>query len=47
MKLLTPGPVTTRPEVKAAMTQDIAPWDNEFRPIYQAVRARLRRIAVA
>ena len=45
MKLLTPGPVTTRPEVKAAMTQDIAPWDNEFRPIYQAVRDRLLRIA--
>ena len=33
MKLLIPGPVTTRPEVRAAMAQDIAPWDNDFRPV--------------
>lgn len=45
MKLLTPGPVTTRPEVKEAMAQDIAPWDNDFRPIYKAVRDRLLQIA--
>jgi len=45
MKLLTPGPVTTRPEVKAAMAQDIAPWDNDFRPIYENVRSRLLKIA--
>jgi 2-aminoethylphosphonate-pyruvate transaminase len=39
--LLTPGPVHTRAEVKAAMAQDIAPWDPAFRAIYQRVRERL------
>ena len=32
MLLLIPGPVTTRPEVRAAMTVDIAPWDNDSAP---------------
>ena len=45
MKLLIPGPVTTRPEVKAAMAVDYAPWDNDFRPIYENLRARVLRIA--
>ena len=27
MKLLIPGPVTTRPEVRAAMAEDYAPFD--------------------
>jgi 2-aminoethylphosphonate-pyruvate transaminase len=45
MKLLIPGPVTTRPEVRAAMAQDIAPWDNEVRPIYARVKQRVRDIA--
>lgn len=45
MKLLIPGPVTTRPEVRAAMAQDFAPWDNEFRPLYASVRERVREIA--
>jgi len=45
MLLLIPGPVTTRPEVRAAMAQDIAPWDNEFRPRYAAIRERVRAIA--
>ena len=45
MLLLIPGPVTTRPEVRAAMTEDIAPWDNEFRPRYAAIRERVREIA--
>jgi 2-aminoethylphosphonate-pyruvate transaminase len=45
MLLLIPGPVTTRPEVRAAMAQDIAPWDNEFRPRYAAIRDRVRAIA--
>jgi len=44
MLLLIPGPVTTRPEVRAAMAQDIAPWDNEFRPRYAAIRERVREI---
>jgi 2-aminoethylphosphonate-pyruvate transaminase len=43
--LLTPGPVQTRPEVKAAMAQDIAPWDSEFRAVYARVRERLVPIA--
>lgn len=47
MLLLIPGPVTTRPAVKAAMAQDIAPWDDSFRPFYAALRNRLPRIAGA
>src|SRR5271168_4557876 len=45
MLLLIPGPVTTRPEVRAALSQDFAPWDNDFRPLYLGVRTRLLRIA--
>ena len=45
MLLLIPGPVTTRPEVRAAATQDYAPWDPDFRPIYQAVRAAIGALA--
>lgn len=47
MLLLIPGPVTTRPEVRAAMAQDLAPWDNDFRPLYAGVRERVRQIAGA
>ena len=45
MKLLIPGPVTTSPEVKAAMAQDFAPWDNDFRSLYEQVRTRVLAIA--
>jgi 2-aminoethylphosphonate-pyruvate transaminase len=45
MLLLIPGPVTTRPEVRAALTHDFAPWDNDFRPLYLGIRTRLLRIA--
>ncbi len=45
MLLLIPGPVTTRPEVRAALGVDIAPWDFDFRPIYAGVRDRLLRVA--
>jgi 2-aminoethylphosphonate-pyruvate transaminase len=45
MLLLIPGPVTTRPEVRAALAHDFAPWDNDFRPLYLGVRTRLLRIA--
>ena len=45
MLLLIPGPVSTRPEVRAAMAVDYAPWDNEFRPIYAGVKERVLRIA--
>ena len=47
MLLLTPGPVTTRPEVRAAMAQDLAPWDNDFRQLYAGVRERVLAIAGA
>jgi 2-aminoethylphosphonate-pyruvate transaminase len=45
MLLLIPGPVMTRPEVRAALGVDIAPWDFDFRPVYASVRERLLRIA--
>jgi 2-aminoethylphosphonate-pyruvate transaminase len=45
MLLLIPGPVMTRPEVRAALGVDLAPWDYDFHPIYAGVRARLLRIA--
>lgn len=45
MKLLIPGPVSTHPDVRAAMAQDIAPWDNEFRPVYADIRARICALA--
>jgi 2-aminoethylphosphonate-pyruvate transaminase len=45
MLLLIPGPVTTRPEVRAAAGVDIAPWDFDFREVYAGVRTRLLRIA--
>jgi len=43
--LLIPGPVQTDPRVKAAMAQDIAPWDNDTRPRYARMRERVRAIA--
>lgn len=43
--LLIPGPVQTDPRVKAAMAQDIAPWDNDTRARYAALRERVRAIA--
>jgi 2-aminoethylphosphonate-pyruvate transaminase len=45
MLLLIPGPVTTRPEVRAALGHDFAPWDNDFRPLAAGLRERLLRIA--
>lgn len=45
MLLLIPGPVMTRPEVKAAMTVDFAPWDRDFHPLLTDVRARVAAIA--
>ena len=45
MLLLTPGPVMTRPEVRAALAQDIAPWDNEFKALYLRVLDRVLTIA--
>ena len=45
MLLLTPGPVQTRPETRAAMAVDIAPWDCDFAPEYEGIRDRVRDIA--
>jgi 2-aminoethylphosphonate-pyruvate transaminase len=45
MLLLIPGPVTTRTEVRQALTQDIAPWDNEFRHFFTRLRGRVLRLA--
>ncbi len=47
MLLLIPGPVTTRPEVRAALAQDLAPWDNDFRAVCASIRERLLPIAGA
>jgi 2-aminoethylphosphonate-pyruvate transaminase len=43
--LFIPGPVQTDARVKAAMAQDIAPWDNDTRPRYASLRERVRVIA--
>jgi 2-aminoethylphosphonate-pyruvate transaminase len=45
MLLLIPGPVKTRPEVRAALGVDIAPWDFDFQHVYAGVRHRLLQIA--
>ena len=45
MLLLIPGPVQTRPEVRAAMAEDIAPWDLDFQRRYAWIRERVRDIA--
>jgi 2-aminoethylphosphonate-pyruvate transaminase len=45
MLLLIPGPVTTRPEVRHALTQDLAPWDNDFRHFLTRLRTRILRLA--
>ncbi len=45
MLLLIPGPVQTRPEVRAAAARDYAPWDNDFRVVYASIRERVLAIA--
>ncbi len=45
MLLLIPGPVQTQPQTRAAMAQDIAPWDDGFRPTYASIRERVRAVA--
>lgn len=47
MLLLIPGPVTTDARVKAAMAQDYAPWDNDFRQTYRQVCDSVLRVAQA
>ncbi len=45
--LLTPGPLTTTPEVRQAMLRDWGSWDADFRAITKRVRARLLAVANA
>ncbi|MFC7539934.1 2-aminoethylphosphonate--pyruvate transaminase [Siccirubricoccus deserti] len=45
MLLLIPGPVQTRPETRAAMAQDIAPWDNDFRAVYAEICTQVLDLA--
>ena len=45
MLLLIPGPVTTRPEVRQALCQDLAPWDNDFRGFLRRLRDRVLHLA--
>ncbi len=45
MILLIPGPVTTRPETRAAAAHDYAPWDLDFRTLVATLAERLRDIA--
>lgn len=45
MLLLIPGPVTTRPEVRAAAALDYAPWDLEFRALVTRVCGEVLAIA--
>src|SRR5947209_18742772 len=45
MLLLIPGPVTTRPEVRQALCQDFAPWDNDFRQFLVRLLGRILRLA--
>ena len=43
--MLTPGPVQTDARTRAAMAQDIAPWDNDFRAVYARIRQRVLALA--
>ncbi len=45
MLLLIPGPVSTRAEVRQALAQDIAPWDNDFKGFLANLRTRILRLA--
>lgn len=45
--LLTPGPLTTTPSVKAAMLRDWCTWDNEYNGLVQDIRFKLARLASA
>jgi 2-aminoethylphosphonate-pyruvate transaminase len=45
MKLLIPGPVSTDARVRAAMGEDYAPWDNDFRTLTATLPAKLLALA--
>lgn len=39
--LLTPGPLSTTPTVRAAMNRDVSTWDVEYNTVVQQIRHRL------
>ena len=43
--LLTPGPLTTSPDVKRAMLRDVSTWDDDYNDVVQAVRRQLVELA--
>lgn len=43
--LMTPGPLTTSPSVKAAMWYDSCTWDDDYKSVVTDIRQRLLRIA--
>ncbi len=43
--LLTPGPLTTTPTVKAAMLRDWCTWDADYNRLVEEIRHRLVRLA--
>lgn len=43
--LLTPGPLSTTPSVKAVMLRDWCTWDRDYNDIVQDIRSQLVRIA--
>ena len=45
--LLTPGPLSTTPTVKAAMYRDWCTWDNDYNTIVEQIRSRLVQLAGA
>ena len=45
--LLTPGPLSTTPTVKAAMLRDWCTWDEDYHHIVQDIRRRLVQMAAS
>jgi 2-aminoethylphosphonate-pyruvate transaminase len=45
--LLTPGPLTTSPTVKAVMLQDWCTWDDDYHRVVQQIRSELVSLATA
>lgn len=43
--LLTPGPLSTSPRVRASLVRDWCTWDDEYNAIVREIRSRLERLA--
>lgn len=43
--LLTPGPLTTTPEVRKAMLKDWCTWDDDYKNLVESVRRKLEQLA--